>query len=186
MLFFFAALNSSVMKSITKLHHAEDISISMVSQRVRASGAPQVRVFIKCISLVAVYVISRSFFFQHAGFDSNFAKSFPSKNTQAAFFTSYVRAVEKSRETQNGGDASTSSPGGERPTLSPLADDASFMAALTTEVNRWTLLSHLWWAAWAVVQARYSPIDFDFVDYARLRLAGYRLHKEAFFGGMSE
>lgn len=56
------------------------------------------------------------------------------------------------------------------------------MEALRTEVNRWALPSHLWWSAWAVVQARYSPIDFDFVDYARLRLDGYRLHKEEFYG----
>lgn len=64
----------------------------------------------------------------------------------------------------------------------PGSDDEAFLEALRTEVNRWTLPSHLWWAAWAIVQAQYSPIEFDFVDYASLRLAGYRLHKEAFFG----
>ncbi|CAM9925412.1 unnamed protein product, partial [Ectocarpus sp. 13 AM-2016] len=62
------------------------------------------------------------------------------------------------------------------------SDKDSFVEALRTEVNRWALPSHLWWSLWAVVQARYSPIEFDFVDYARLRLAGYRLHKKAFFG----
>lgn len=72
--------------------------------------------------------------------------------------------------------------GGGEPIEHPGSDDEAFVEALRTEVNRWTLPSHLWWAAWAVVQAHYSPIEFDFVDYARLRLAGYRLHKEAFFG----
>lgn len=120
-------------------------------------------------------------FCEHAGFDSNFAKSYPCEETQIAFLTDYVRAVEKSRKTHEGGDTTTTSPG-ENMSTSPLADDASFIAGLMTEVNRWTLPSHLWWTAWAVVQARYSPINFDFVDYARLRLAGYRLHKKIFFG----
>ena len=71
--------------------------------------------------------------------------------------------------------------GGGEAVSNPGSDDEAFIEALRAEVNRWTLPSHLWWAAWAVVQAKYSPIDFDFVDYARLRLAGYRLHKEAFF-----
>lgn len=92
--------------------------------------------------------------------------------TKTVYLAAYVRAIEESSEKQGGGES----------TPSPRADDPSFIAALATQVDRWTLPSHLFWAAWAVVQARYSPIDFDFVDYARLRLAGYRLHKEAFFG----
>lgn len=59
--------------------------------------------------------------------------------------------------------------------------DEAFIIALRREVDRWTLTSHLWWAGWAVVQARVSLIDFDFFDYARLRLDGYKLHKKAFF-----
>lgn len=57
----------------------------------------------------------------------------------------------------------------------------AFVLALRKEVDRWALASHLWWGIWAVIQARYSPIDFDFVDYARLRLEGYDYHKKAFF-----
>ncbi|CAN0570580.1 unnamed protein product, partial [Ectocarpus sp. 12 AP-2014] len=104
-------------------------------------------------------------FCEHAGFDSNFEKSYPTADTQAAFLTAYMRA-------EGSTDASTES---------PRSDEDSFVEALRTEVNRWALPSHLWWSLWAVVQARYSPIEFDFVDYARLRLAGYRLHKKAFF-----
>lgn len=113
---------------------------------------------------------------QHAGFDSNFEKSYPTADTQNAFLKAYVRAVKVQ-------DPGTTEKGvGNGPTQSPHADEEAFVEALRTEVNRWALPSHLWWSAWAVVQARYSSIDFDFVDYARLRLAGYRLHKAAFFG----
>ena len=61
-------------------------------------------------------------------------------------------------------------------------DEGAFIKALRAEVNKWTLPSHLWWAVWAILQARYSPIEFDFVEYARLRFTGYRLHKKMFFG----
>lgn len=47
-------------------------------------------------------------------------------------------------------------------------------------VNRFALASHYFWGYWAILQARYSPIDFDFIDYARLRFEGYRMHKTKF------
>lgn len=117
---------------------------------------------------------------QHAGFDSNFAKSYPTPDTQAAFLASYVRAVTAKKLAATTAETHA----GDTPAPSSAAPDeeGGFVEALRAEVNRWALPSHLWWSAWAVVQARYSPIDFDFVDYARLRLAGYRLHKEEFFG----
>lgn len=102
---------------------------------------------------------------QHAGFDSDFTKSYPTVETQEAFLRAYLRALASDRHVDEGND-----------------DEEALIKALRVQVNRWTLPSHLWWAIWAVLQTRYSPIDFDFVDYARLRLAGYRLHKKMFFG----
>ncbi|CAM9334996.1 unnamed protein product [Ectocarpus sp. 4 AP-2014] len=124
-------------------------------------------------------------FCEHAGFDSNFEKSYPTTDTQAAFLTAYVRAVatpESGTDMLGEADETAEEGSTDASTESPRSDEDSFVEALRTEVNRWALPSHLWWSLWAVVQARYSPIEFDFVDYARLRLAGYRLHKEAFFG----
>ena len=40
--------------------------------------------------------------------------------------------------------------------------------------------SHLFWGAWAVVQAGSSAIDFDYLSYARMRFQGHRLHCHAF------
>lgn len=145
-------------------------------------------------------------FSQHAGFDSDYAKSYPTADTQKAFLRAYCRAAAPSTVTPNAqtngskhagdtGDSAapqnttrkeeeqlTPTSGGDESIEHPGSDDEAFLEALRTEANRWTLPSHLSWASWAVVQAYYSPIEFDFVDYARLRLAGYRLHKEAFFG----
>lgn len=123
------------------------------------------------------YSIIRLFDYQqHAGFDSNFGKSYPSHDTQRNFLKAYIGAAS------NAGIGAAEPLEGDYSGSSPCPDDEAFVDALRAEADRWTLPSHLMWAVWAVVQARYSPIDFDFVDYARLRLAGYRLHKEAFFG----
>eukprot|EP00752_Nemacystus_decipiens_P008976 g8013.t1 len=122
-------------------------------------------------------------FCEHAGFDSDFAKSYPTPDTQAAFLTSYVRAVTAQEPVDAAVEPRAGGTPIPMPTPPPASDEEeSFVEALRVEVNKWALPSHLWWTAWAVVQARYSPIDFDFVDYARLRMAGYRLHKEEFFG----
>lgn len=48
-------------------------------------------------------------------------------------------------------------------------------------VNEFTLVSHSLWALWAIVQSCNSPIDFDFLEYARLRFAGYYYHKSIMF-----
>ena len=38
-------------------------------------------------------------------------------------------------------------------------------------------LSHLLWGLWGLIQSRNSEIDFDYVEYARQRLAEYQKHK---------
>lgn len=44
---------------------------------------------------------------------------------------------------------------------------------LYNEVAKFTLVSHLFWGIWSIVQARYSQNDFDFVNYASVRLGEY-------------
>lgn len=41
------------------------------------------------------------------------------------------------------------------------------------EANLFSLASHMWWGVWAILQARYSLIDFDFLDYSQLRWKQY-------------
>lgn len=48
---------------------------------------------------------------------------------------------------------------------------------LCAEADLFALASHIYWGVWAVVQARYSPIDFDYLDYHQLRLAEYHRRK---------
>ena len=85
-------------------------------------------------------------FCEYAGFDSDFARGFPSRTDRDDFIARYLGG---------GGDVATFS-------------DA---------VEFFVLPDHLFWGTWAVIQAYHSPIDFDFMEYARLRLDGFDFHE---------
>uniref|UniRef100_A0A8C9VI62 ethanolamine kinase n=1 Tax=Scleropages formosus TaxID=113540 RepID=A0A8C9VI62_SCLFO len=44
---------------------------------------------------------------------------------------------------------------------------------LYVQVNNFALASHFFWGLWALIQAQYSTIDFDFLGYAILRFSQY-------------
>ncbi|XP_014008558.1 ethanolamine kinase 1 isoform X3 [Salmo salar] len=44
---------------------------------------------------------------------------------------------------------------------------------LYVQVNRFSLASHFFWGLWALIQAAFSTIDFDFLGYAVLRFSQY-------------
>ncbi|XP_017349429.1 ethanolamine kinase 1 isoform X1 [Ictalurus punctatus] len=44
---------------------------------------------------------------------------------------------------------------------------------LYVQVNNFALASHFFWGLWALIQAQYSTIDFDFLGYAVLRFSQY-------------
>jgi ethanolamine kinase len=86
-------------------------------------------------------------FGEYAGFDSDFERGFPDAATRRDFAAAYLGT-----------------------------DDPGTLDDFDAHIRFFTLVDHLWWGAWAVVQARHSPIDFDFMDYARLRFAGLAFH----------
>ncbi len=90
-------------------------------------------------------------FCEHAGFDSNFATGFPTASARADCISAYLDCAVEDPE----------------------------VVAFDRVVRFFVLVDHIWWAAWAVVQARHSPIDFDFMGYAGLRLKGLQHHEDA-------
>jgi len=44
---------------------------------------------------------------------------------------------------------------------------------LFVQVNKFSVLSHFYWGAWALAQSRFSKIDFDYLDYAIIRFSEY-------------
>ncbi len=103
-------------------------------------------------------------FCEHAGFDSDFARWYPAQESQAHFFRAYLLAASPDLLDQ----------------LEVRGETSDFLLALSEVVNLFALAAHCYWGVWAVVQAYHSPIDFDFLNYSRLRLDGYRYHKELF------
>ncbi|KAL0403828.1 UNVERIFIED_CONTAM: putative ethanolamine kinase [Sesamum radiatum] len=55
------------------------------------------------------------------------------------------------------------------------------LEALHAETNTYMLASHLYWALWALIQAKMSPIDFDYLGYFFLRYNEYKKRKEESF-----
>ncbi|XP_052465305.1 ethanolamine kinase 1-like [Carassius gibelio] len=47
------------------------------------------------------------------------------------------------------------------------------LETLYVQVNKFALASHFFWGFWALIQAKYSTIEFDFLGYAVLRFNQY-------------
>ena len=54
------------------------------------------------------------------------------------------------------------------------------------EANQWSLVSHLLWGVWGLLQATHSSIDFDFIEYSNKRLGFYFDNRDAFVASGSE
>eukprot|EP01023_Acetabularia_acetabulum_P067043 TRINITY_DN9166_c0_g2_i3.p1 TRINITY_DN9166_c0_g2~~TRINITY_DN9166_c0_g2_i3.p1 ORF type:complete len:453 (+),score=23.57 TRINITY_DN9166_c0_g2_i3:138-1496(+) len=46
------------------------------------------------------------------------------------------------------------------------------------EAGAFSLASHIYWGVWAILQAKYSPIEFDYLEYSKLRWEQYRINKQ--------
>lgn len=117
-------------------------------------------------------------FCEHAGFDFDLDRWYPSRDQQMRFYRLYLRALD-----DHSAAASSSGSGSGVPPLppAPIRAHPCFTAALYARVNQYALASSLWWGIWALVQARHSPIDFDFMAYAVTRLTAYDKHRRQFF-----
>ncbi|KAB1209064.1 putative ethanolamine kinase [Morella rubra] len=95
-------------------------------------------------------------FNEYAGYDCDYSL-YPHKDEQYHFFRHYLQP-EKPHE---------------------VSDED--LEALYVESNTYMLASHLYWALWALIQAKMSPIDFDYLGYFFLRYNEYKRQKENYF-----
>ncbi|KAK6124597.1 hypothetical protein DH2020_041660 [Rehmannia glutinosa] len=95
-------------------------------------------------------------FNEYAGYDCDYSL-YPSKDEQYYFFRHYLRP--------------------DRP--HEVSDEN--LEAIYAETNAYMLASHLYWALWALIQAKMSPIDFDYLGYFFLRYNEYKKQKEKCF-----
>nr|XP_025701696.1 probable ethanolamine kinase isoform X2 [Arachis hypogaea] len=94
-------------------------------------------------------------FAEYAGFDCDF-ELYPNMNQQYHFFRHYIQP--------------------DRPNEVSEKDLETFYV----EANTYALASHLFWSLWGIIQARMSPIDFDYLGYFFLRYNEYKRRKESF------
>ncbi|XP_003578170.1 probable ethanolamine kinase [Brachypodium distachyon] len=94
-------------------------------------------------------------FNEYAGFDCDYSL-YPDKDVQYHFFRNYLA---------------------DRPSEVQMQD----LEALYIETNTYRLASHIYWALWALIQAKVSPIDFDYLGYFFLRYGEYKKQREFCF-----
>ncbi|KAK2966293.1 hypothetical protein RJ640_018104 [Escallonia rubra] len=92
-------------------------------------------------------------FNEYAGYDCDYSL-YPNKDEQYHFFRHYI---EPDR---------------------PDEVSAEDLDALYIETSCYTLASHLYWALWALIQAKMSPIEFDYLGYFFLRYGEYKRQKD--------
>lgn len=95
-------------------------------------------------------------FNEYAGYDCDYSL-YPSKEEQYHFFRHYLHPDAPEEATD------------------------SDLEALYVETNLYMLASHMLWALWALIQAKMSPINFNYLGYFFLRYNEYKRKKgEAF------
>ena len=89
-------------------------------------------------------------FLECCGFDCRW-DCYPSREQRAEWLSAYLREVGRGGEDVEEWDE---------------------------RVRGFLVLSHLWWGIWAVLQAKHSTIDFDYLGYSLLRKEGYLRMKD--------
>ena len=111
-------------------------------------------------------------FCEHAGFDFDLDKWYPKQDVAVHFLKAYV-----ARRMPDAASAAAGHFSGE----DAAACEAAFWLEGVRVANMFALASHFFWGLWAVIQAKHSPIDFDFMQYAVERLVnGFGKHRESF------
>ncbi|KAJ2615967.1 hypothetical protein H4S08_001002 [Coemansia sp. RSA 1365] len=90
-------------------------------------------------------------FNEYAGFECDYSR-YPDKAAQLRWFKVYLDHAN-------------------------LDSSSEALEKMHKEVSVFQLASHYYWGVWALVQASISDIDFDYMDYARLRFEEYFKNK---------
>ncbi|CAK8534371.1 unnamed protein product [Lathyrus sativus] len=94
-------------------------------------------------------------FAEYAGFECDYSL-YPNMNEQYHFFRHYLQPDRPQEVSEND------------------------LKTLYVETNTYALASHLFWSLWGLIQAKMSPIDFDYLSYFFDRYKEYKRQKEKF------
>jgi thiamine kinase-like enzyme len=96
---------------------------------------------------------------------AHYESQYPSSDNQKLFLQQYIRTCNEKLAKQ----------------LDDCESWESFLMAMISEVGKYSVISHISWAAWSLNQAVESSIDFDYIMYAKVRLEGYWFSKRKFW-----
>ena len=97
-------------------------------------------------------------FAEWGGFDCDYSV-LPTRETRKLFLSDYLSSYKK--HLTNGGD-----------------DKEASLESLCEVVDRFRGIPGLYWGIWALIQATISQIDFDYAEYAEIRLGEYFAWRE--------
>ncbi|KAK7138525.1 hypothetical protein R3I94_013985 [Phoxinus phoxinus] len=102
-------------------------------------------------------------FNEFAGVDNVDSSLYPSRELQFDWLSAYLESFKSCNAVD-----------------SPVSREE--VLQLYQQVCKFSLVAHLFWCLWALLQAKHSTIDFDFKRYAMARFNYYFEKKQEFFG----
>lgn len=110
-------------------------------------------------------------FNEYAGFECDYGRYPHGDAAKADFLRAYLAAAA---------EAGLPTGGGGKGEEEEDEDDGGRLARLCAEVDAYSLASHAYWGVWSIIQARHSPIDFDYMSYHFLRWQELRKRLDVF------
>ncbi|KDD75780.1 choline/ethanolamine kinase [Helicosporidium sp. ATCC 50920] len=110
-------------------------------------------------------------FNEYAGFEGDYTR-YPEGEAARRFLRAYLDA-EHAAEAKK--EASSDSANG-------LSVSEEELDRAVAEANVFALASHLYWGVWSLIQARYSAIEFDYLEYSTVRWNEYLRRRDEFLG----
>lgn len=114
---------------------------------------------------------------EHAGFDFDLDAGYPRPRAQAEWLAAYAQARGAPRHLW---DVASPESAAAAATAGAALDEMARVA------NGFAVASDLWWGLWSLVQARHSPLDFDYLGYAAVRLGAVSRHRREFWGACDQ
>ena len=105
---------------------------------------------------------------------AKYESEYPTEYDQNIFLKTYVKQVDPKLANEifnssNDEDETSST------------EEKIFLSTLRQEIGRFTLLSHLGWAIWGILKKLEDcVIEYDYIEYTRHRMDGYKLFKSLF------
>jgi Predicted choline kinase involved in LPS biosynthesis len=97
----------------------------------------------------------------------DYTTEYPCNSIQDMFLQSYIAANDPALDNTLKGMTQS--------------DRDLFLSTMRQEIGKYSLISHLGWAVWSLIQNKQSSIDFDYIRYAEIRMDGYRMFKKIFW-----